>query len=79
MSRRLFLNLSQSDDTEADIARLSEVFQVLREFPGEDSVHLAIIDGAEVTKLDVPPVRYCPELHERLIDLVGEQGLIVEE
>jgi DNA polymerase III alpha subunit len=81
LTRNLFLNIAQSDDPQSDIARLREVFETLSEFPGEDSVHLAIIDDGGVTKLDVPHITtgYCPELHQRLVNLVGEQGLIVED
>ncbi len=77
--RQLHITIAQSEDNEADIARLRDVFDVLRGFPGDDTVHLAIKDGATVTKLDVPQIitGYCPELHQRLVQLVGEEGVTV--
>lgn len=78
--KALYITIAQTEDAEADIARLREVFDVLKVFPGEDSVHLAIIDSAGVTKLDVPKLTtgYCPKLHQQLVHLVGEQGLTVK-
>lgn len=79
--RQLHITLAQTDDAEADIARLKDVFAALRGFPGGDSVHLAIRDSAGVTKLDVPNLTtgYYPELHRQLVALVGDEGLIVKE
>jgi DNA polymerase-3 subunit alpha len=78
--RELHISLAQTDDAETDIARLRDVFDVLKGFPGEDSVHLAIIDSAGVTKLDVPKLTtgYCTKLHQQLVHLVGERGLTVK-
>jgi DNA polymerase-3 subunit alpha len=78
--RALHIRLAQTDDAETDIARLRDVFDVLKGFPGEDSVHLAIIDSAGVTKLDVPKLTtgYCTKLHQQLVHLVGERGLTVK-
>ena len=78
---RLKINLPTSDDTNADIARLRQLFDVLRQFPGEDAVYLSIASSEGVTKLELPDLatEYCTELHQRLVDLVNEQDLIVEE
>ena len=77
--RRLQINLPTSEDTNADIQRLRQVFDTLRLFPGEDEVNLAIVSTQGVTKLEVPDLAtgYCPELHRQLLGLVGEGNLIV--
>jgi hypothetical protein len=75
----LQINLPTSEDTNADISRLKQVFDTLKLFPGENEVHLAIVSSEGVTKLEVPDLAtgYCPELHRQLAGLVGEDNLIV--
>jgi DNA polymerase-3 subunit alpha len=77
--RRLQINLPTSEDPNADISLLRQVFDTLRLFPGEDEVHLAIVGSEGVTKLEVPDLAtgYCPELHRQLVSLVGEDNLVV--
>ena len=77
--RRLRINLPTSEDTNADISRLRQVFDTLRLFPGDDEVHLAIVGSEGVTKLEVPNLAtgYCSELHRQLVSLVGEDNLVV--
>jgi DNA polymerase-3 subunit alpha len=77
--RRLRINLPTSEDTNADISRLRQVFDTLRLFPGDDEVHLAIVGSEGVTKLEVPNLAtgYCLELHHQLVSLVGEDNLVV--
>lgn len=78
--RRLQIRIPTSADTNADIILLRRVFDMLKQFPGNDEVHLAIVSGEEITKLEVPDLAtsYCPELHRQLAELVGDQDLIVE-
>jgi DNA polymerase-3 subunit alpha len=77
--RRLQINLPTSEDTNADISRLRQVFDTLRLFPGEDEVHLAIVGNEGITKLEVPDLAtgYCAELHRQLVSLVGEDNLVL--
>jgi DNA polymerase-3 subunit alpha len=75
--RRLQINLSTSQDINADIKRLKQVFDTLEQFPGDDEVSLAIVSTEGVTKLEVPAAGYCPELHSQLVSLVGEGNLVV--
>ncbi len=77
--RRLQINLPISEDANADISRLRQVFDTLRMFQGDDEVHLAIVGSEGVTKLEVPDLAtgYCPELHRQLVSLVGEDNLVV--
>jgi DNA polymerase-3 subunit alpha len=77
--RRITINISQTEDTLRDIARLKEVFATLEQFPGEDKAYLAITNGISTVTLDLPAlgVRYCPELHRQLAEIVDEAGLSI--
>ena len=79
--RRLRINIPTSEDADADIARLRQIFDVLRQFPGEDEVHLVIVSSEGVTKLEVPHlgISYCPELRRQLVELISEKDVILEE
>jgi DNA polymerase-3 subunit alpha len=77
---RLVIGISQTSDRENDIARLHAVIAALREFPGEDEVTLSLTIDGKVTNLKLTNVTsgYCPELQQRLAEMVGEQGIKVE-
>jgi len=57
------------------------VVDVLKDFPGQDEVSLRVINGEKVVNLKLSDIHtgYCPQLHQRLVDLVGEDGLILEQ
>jgi DNA polymerase-3 subunit alpha len=78
--RWLQINIATSDNADADIASLRQILDTLRQFPGEDRVYLAIISKEGTTKLEVPGVatRYCSDLHQQLVRLVGERNFIAE-
>ncbi|MDP2729410.1 MAG: DNA polymerase III subunit alpha [Dehalococcoidales bacterium] len=77
---RLVISLTQTDDEEGDVARLRKLVETVKEFYGEDEVILRVENGGEVEK----PLKlatttgYCPELHQKLTEQVGEEGLRVE-
>jgi len=75
--RRLQINLPTSEDANADISRLQQVFDTLSRFPGDDEVRLDIVSNKGITKLEAPATGYCQELHQQLVALVGEDNLIV--
>ncbi|MBI2980492.1 MAG: DNA polymerase III subunit alpha, partial [Chloroflexi bacterium] len=79
-SQRLIISLIQTDNEDNDIVRLRRLVDTLREFPGSDEVTLCVKneDRVENMKLAAVPISYCPELHQRLIELVGEEGVRVE-
>jgi len=79
-SRRLIISISQTPDAESDIAYLNKLVDTLRGFPGEDEVKLCIVNGDRVVNLKLSNIytNYCPELHQRLVELVGEEGLKME-
>ncbi|MCK4363088.1 MAG: hypothetical protein KAW13_07380, partial [Dehalococcoidia bacterium] len=78
--RRLLINLAQTEDEESDVVRLHQIFAALRDYPGGDEVRLSVTRGDEVVNLRLPGMTtgYCPELHQRLAALVGEEALVVQ-
>ncbi len=78
---RLIININQTADEAGDVARLRQLFDVLRDFPGEDEVCLSVTKDDEVISLELPGATtgYCPQLRQRLMSLLGEGELRVEE
>jgi DNA polymerase-3 subunit alpha len=78
-SHRLVISVTQTSDEDSDIVRLNEVNDILKDFPGQDEVSLCVTIEGSVTNLKLPSTtNYCPELHQRLVELVGEDGLRLE-
>jgi len=79
-SRKLVISLTQTDDERSDIARLQKVVDILRDFPGQDEVKLCVTNGEKIVNLRLQSIytKYCPALHQRLVELVGEEGLRLE-
>ncbi len=79
-AHRLVIRISQTDDEARDIAYLHRLLDILRDFPGQDEVSLRVANEEKVINLKLPNVytNYCPELHRRLVEMVGEDGLRVE-
>jgi len=79
-SRRLVISISQTSDEASDVAYLHKLIEALRGFPGEDEVNLCVTNEERVFNLKLANIytNYCPELHQRLVELVGEGGLRVE-
>jgi len=77
---RLVINLRQTSDAAGDTARLHQLIDILRSFPGQDEVNLSVSNGEKIINLKLSNIytSYCPELHQRLVELVGEEGLRVE-
>jgi len=75
--RRLLISLKQTSDETGDIANLHKIVAVLRDFPGRDEVRLMIDNEKKVFKLRLSGMRidYCPELHRRLAELIGEDSI----
>ncbi|MGB2813544.1 MAG: DNA polymerase III subunit alpha [Dehalococcoidales bacterium] len=80
-NRRLVISLSQTSDAEGDKANLNKVVDILRSYPGHDEVKLKVANGNKITHLRLFDIHadYCPELHERLVEVVGERGLKLEK
>jgi len=78
--RLLIISMSQTNDEASDIAYLHKLIDTLRDFPGQDEVNLCVINEEKVINLKLSNIytNYCPELHQRLVELVGEEGLRLE-
>ena len=79
--RRLVISLSQTSDAEKDKASLYRIKEILQSFPGHDEVNLRVTNGNKITHLRFFDIfaDYCPELHARLAEVVGEEGLKLEK
>jgi len=79
-SRRLVIDITQTSDEDSDVAYLHKLINILRDFPGEDEVSLRVINEGKVVNLKLSniSISYCPELHQRLVEMVGEEGLRLE-
>jgi DNA polymerase-3 subunit alpha len=79
-SHRLVISLNQTSDEETDIAYLQKLINTLKEFPGQDEVNLRVASEEKVINLRLSNMYtgYCSELHQRLVELVGEDGLRLE-
>ncbi len=79
-SRRLVISISQTSDEARDITSLDRLLDTLRDFPGQDEVSLRVTSEGKVINLRLSNIytNYCPELHQRLVELVGEDGFGVE-
>jgi hypothetical protein len=80
-NRRLILTITQSGDKASDIASLHRLNDALKDFPGQDEVNLRVISEGKIIKLKLSNmyVDYCPELHQRLVEIVGKDGIRLEE
>ena len=79
-NRRLIISLKQTADKDKDKLLLYRLKDTLDEFPGQDEVKLSVANGEKVVSLRLynTYTNYCPELHQRLVELVGEDGLRLE-
>jgi len=80
-TQRLFIRLKQTSDKAGDIASLHKITNILRDFPGYDEVNLMVDNEKKVFKLRLSGMRidYCPELHRRLVEAIGEDGVRLEK
>ncbi len=80
-NRRLIVTLTQSGDKASDIAYLHRLVDTFKDFPGQDEVNLRVISKGKAIKLKLANMyaNYCPELHQQLVELVGEDRLRLEE
>ena len=73
----LSIILEETDDEDGDHERLRALIATVGDYSGEAAARLAIRqrDGKEVL-MELPPVRYCPELTQLLGDIVGPWGTV---
>ena len=79
-SYRLMITVIQAGDRAGDIASLYRLIDILKDFPGKAEVNLRVISEGKTIKLKLSDmyINYCPELHQQLAGLVGEEGIRVE-
>jgi len=75
--RRVSIHISETGDEESDVQSVRQIFAAIREYPGFDEVRLYVRNGGEVRPLRLPGAEYCPELHQRLAEVVGEGNVSV--
>jgi len=71
--RTLLINLADTGDVPGDAYLLKSALQLLLEYPGADRVLVEIASDGRRVRLEMPLIttRFCPELEERLVDLIG--------
>ena len=79
--RHLTMSISQTEEVEKDVERLRNAIDVLKSYPGQDTVSLVVRTGEETTNLGIPGVMVdcCPELTAELSKILGEGGLRTEQ
>jgi len=79
--RHLVLILKQTDDEDRDRSLLNTVTDVLKDYPGRDEVSISVDGRERVISLRLSKifVRYCPELEEKLLGIIGEGSMRLEE
>ena len=77
---RLVVSIAQTSNEDSDIAYFHKLVDILKDFPGRDEVDLCVTNGEKVINLKLSSIyiNYCPELHQRLVEMVGENGLRLE-
>ena len=77
---RILINIAQTSDEEGDIARLEQILDALKDYPGGDVVRLRVNKDDGIIDLEFPDImtRYCPELRQLLTSLVEDEDLIVD-
>jgi len=78
--RHVLIDINQSGDAEKDIECLHKIMDILKSYPGQDRVSLAVVSENEVTNLEIPEttINYCPELAGELSRIVGESNFRLE-
>jgi DNA polymerase-3 subunit alpha len=71
--RKLTINIRQSDDSERDVSNLQQILAILRRYPGDDTVQLAINKAGVITRLDIPDLKvdYSAALIRELNPVLG--------
>ena len=76
---KLWIRLEESSNPGRDEHMLREVVKLLMNYPGEGRVGLRIKTDGKTVIGDLPSVsvKYCQELHQELVAMVGEGGVEV--
>lgn len=79
--RMLRLVLRSCGDKLRDQRRLKRIYGEVCSYPGRDRFSLMIFEQEHYYLIEFPndTTNICPELHRRLIDLLGEENVTIEE
>ena len=74
------LRLVETPDAEDDVHQLRDAIKTMLEFPGEDKVNLAISTNGKQVLMELPRITtgHCPELLQRLEEMLGEGAVAVQ-
>jgi len=52
---------------------------LLKKYPGDDKVSVVVNNGSRIYRMDLPDteVKYTPQLHKKLIEILGSGGVSV--
>jgi DNA polymerase-3 subunit alpha len=78
--RKLVIFIKDTGDSERDANCLRRVVFTVREFPGQDEISLSIMNEGKRIRMKLANVftDFNEELRQRLVELVGEEGLRIE-
>ena len=77
---RLRITVAQTDNEKEDLALLHQIVDIVKRYPGDERVLLAIAGSGARVDLEMPDLStgYCRELHGQLAELVGEDAIKLE-
>lgn len=77
-SKKILINLSETDKPEQDASLLRQVLVVLLNYPGNDKVDLLILSQGTKYRLEMPIITttFCPELAGQINELLGSSDAI---
>lgn len=77
---RLIIRLEQSGSAEDDLELLKDIAGVLEGFPGQGKAIISLYNDGEKESFEMPRgVSYCPHLWEKLVEMVGEEGITYDK
>jgi DNA polymerase-3 subunit alpha len=80
LPRKIRINISPSDEADEDLTRLSQVMDILNQYPGQDTVMLTVVTTEETVNMKLPnTISYCPELAQEINSALGDNSLRLEE
>jgi DNA polymerase-3 subunit alpha len=77
---RIEITFHRSANREADLERLGRVYRLLGRYPGQDHFILQVEANGQAWELSFPndTTRYCAELEQELVEMLGEGVVRVE-
>ena len=76
--RKIRITVAETDSKESDVELLKSIFDLVKQYPGKDDVRLRVEGSNGGNTVRLPAAAYTPELHKRLVEIVGEGNVVVE-